>query len=209
MLIKRVILVHGFNVSDGGKGSTDKLRPGLEAQGLEVCEFDTHWRRGLIRDLISVRLDNDKRARRLARSILPGDLLIGHSNGCDLIDRANWYLACMAAPPAVACMYLNAALDRDAPLAPQVLSTWVFHTQSDRVVGLARRLIGSRWGSMGRDGYHPQKGDEFDTRYTNLTYEHHGLQDMGHSGVLRTPAGIEAILWRVKFMLQYAATVNP
>lgn len=206
MLIKRAILVHGFNVSDGGSGTTDKLRPGLEALGLEVIEFDTKWRRGLIRDLLSVRLDNDKRARRLASIIQPGDLLIGHSNGCDLIDRANWHLASMDKAPAVACIYLNPALDRDAPLAPQVLGAWVMHTPSDRIVGIARRLLGSSWGSMGRDGY---QGDSHDGRYVNISYEHHGFNGMGHSGIFHTDRGVAAIVWRANMLMQFAATIKP
>lgn len=205
MQIKRAILIHGFNVADGGASTTGLLRAGLEDLGLEVVEFETHWRPGLLRDLLSVRFGNAKRARRLAAIIRPGDLLIGHSNGCALIDQATWLLASSRgwAAPDVAAMYLNPALDVDAPLAPQVKGAWIFHTASDKIVGLASRLWKSRWGSMGRDGYRPGPTEDYDERYSNLSYEHHGIESPGHSGVFTHPAGLRSITWRVNLMLQW------
>lgn len=193
MKIKRAILAHGFNVSDGGAGSTDLLRAGLELQGIEVVEFDTKWKRGLIRDLLSVRFGNAKRARRLAKMIRPGDLLIGHSNGCALIDLATWQLADMVTPPKVAAIYLNPALDSDSDLAPQVKECLVFYTATDKTVGLARRLIASRWGAMGRDGYQAHELDDADERYINIKYENHGIMRAGHSGVFSDPKGLAVI----------------
>ncbi len=37
---KRVILIHGFNVRDGGEGSIDKLKPLLKDNGYEPIDFD-------------------------------------------------------------------------------------------------------------------------------------------------------------------------
>lgn len=114
---KRAITLHGFNVSDGGRGTTDKLHSGLE--------------------------DN-----------------------------------------------------RDAPISPGILELHVLHTPTDNVVGVARRLIGSRWGSMGRDGY---MGDP-DPRAINVSHELFGLSDTGHSGIFDTDEGIEAILSRADLL---------
>lgn len=203
MEIKRVILIHGFNVSDGGAGTTDKLRLPIEALGIEVIEFDTKWKQGLVRDLISVRMDNGKRARRLASMLQEGDLLIGHSNGCAIIDLACWQLASFDNAPKVACLYLNAALDKDAPIAPQVAAQWVFYTKSDRTVGFAAKLLGSHWGSQGRDGY---KGEE-DSRAVSFTYEHHGILNPKHSGIFHHENGINVIMFRVKTLIQYLETI--
>ena len=189
---KRAITLHGFNVSDGGRGTTDKLHSGLEDMGLEVVDFDTEWEFGIIRDLISARMGNVKRARRLARMLQPGDMLIGHSNGGCIIDIATWMVPCIP----VGAIYINPALDRDAPISPGILELHVLHTPTDNVVGVARRLIGSRWGSMGRDGY---MGDP-DPRAINVSHELFGLSDTGHSGIFDTDEGIEAILSRADLL---------
>lgn len=206
---KRAILVHGFNVSDGGAGTTDTLRAGLEAKGFEVVEFDTKWRRGLLRDLISVRMDNGKRARRLASMLQSGDILIGHSNGCAIIDMACWYLAsiCSGAPK-VGCLYLNPALDVDTPLAPQVAACWVMHSPTDKTVKKAALLFKSRWGAMGAYGYQVEKGYLPDARYVNIPYEHHGVCNVEHSGAFKTEAGRRAIIFRAATLGDFVNTCD-
>lgn len=83
MKSKRVILVHGFNVSDGGKGSIDKLIPGLEARGYEVVQFDYGYL-----DLFLVRLRTDFISKALYDIVKPNDSIICHSHGCALAAKA-------------------------------------------------------------------------------------------------------------------------
>ena len=176
----RAILVHGYNVKDGGAGTTDALRPLFEAAGYEVLEFDTGWR-----GLFMVRFGNAKRARRLARMIKPGDLLIGHSDGCNLINLASWNLANGSRPTPKLVAYVNPALDRDTQLAPQIDGAIVCHTPSDNVVKVAKLLPFHNWGSMGAYGYAEKDPSKTDVRYLNASHESMGVENSGHSGVLK------------------------
>lgn len=195
----RVILVHGFNVRDGGKGTTDGLRSHFEGEGFEVSEFDTGWR-----GLAGVRFGNAKRARRLARMIQPGDLLVGHSDGCNLINLASWHLSGSEQPKPAAVVYLNPALDHDTQLAPQVVEALVFHTHSDRIVQIASWLRFHPWGDMGRVGYHDEPVYH-DSRYNNTAYEHMGIKCPGHSGAFKRPDYLQRIFVRIQLFLQSLA----
>ena len=165
----RVFLVHGFNVSDCGAKSIDRLRPALEAAGFEVHDFDYGWR-----GLIGVRLLNEKTADKLSALIQEGDVLIGHSNGCDLIHRAivDSELDCAA-------VFINPALDTDTRFPPNLKWLDVYHNHRDTATWWARWLVFHPWGAMGRVGY---KGDDprvrnFDTMGPFLPHA------PGHSGV--------------------------
>ena len=175
----RAILVHGYNVRDGGAGTTGGLRPILEAVGYEVLEFNTGWR-----GLFMVRFGSAKRARRLARMIREGDLLIGHSDGCNLINLASWCLANGSKPTPKFVAYINPALDRDAQLAPQIHRALVCYTHSDSVVKVAKLLPFHNWGDMGAHGYAEKDPSKTDSRYVNLSHESMGVSNAGHSGAL-------------------------
>lgn len=184
----RVILVHGFNVSDGGAGTTDRFRAHYEREGFEVIEFDTHWQRGILRDLFSVRFDNVKRAQKLARLVHPGDVLVGHSNGCTIIHLMTWLIAslsCDAVTKQMLCslilIYHNPALDADAPAALNVKGRYVFHSASDGVVHLASLLYRSNWGRMGQIGYVETDYEKIDGVTQNISYDHLGIFGAHHS----------------------------
>lgn len=181
MSIQRVILVHGYNVRDDGAGTTGRMAKPLRAKGVsEVIEFNPGWR-----GLIKVRVSNQRRAQQLANLIQQGDLLIGHSDGCNLIDKACHELTSFH-PGKVNCVYFNPALDRDTALSPIVSKCLVFHTESDKVVWISKHLPFHPWGAMGRRGYKAERDTLHDDRYLNIAYEtldHHGL---GHSGVFKS-----------------------
>ena len=197
----RVILVHGFNVKDGGKGTTDGLRPYFEAKGFTVLEFDTGWR-----FLAGVRFGNGKRARRLARMIRPGDILVGHSDGCNLINLASWHQSGAKGKP-VACIYLNPALDRDTQLAPQVSAALVFYTRTDKIVAVANWLRFHPWGDMGRVGYIEKNQVYLDGRYHNIEYEHIGIEKAGHSGAFKKPQHLARIFNYIDRFIQSIESV--
>jgi len=192
----RVILVHGYNVRDEGKGSTDGLRSHFEGAGFTVIEFDTGWR-----GLAGVRWGNAKRARRLARMIRPGDLLVGHSDGCNIINLASWHLSGSSLKKPAAVVYLNPALDRDTQLAPQIVGALVFATRTDRIVQIASWLRWHPWGDMGRVGYR-DKPIYQDGRYTNTAYEHLGILRAGHSGAFLRPDYLRRIFVRIQLFIQ-------
>jgi len=188
----RVILVHGFNVRDNGKGTTDGLRIYFESEGFEVIEFDTGWR-----GLAGVRLGNKRRARKLAKMAQSGDVLIGHSDGCNLINMACWNLFDDDDVLPACVVYLNPALNNSTCLAPGVEGALVFHTPSDWVVSIARFLPFHPWGNMGNTGYQGE-----DTRYMNCAYEHLGIKSPGHSGAFKTPDYLRRVFVRIELFLQ-------
>jgi hypothetical protein len=143
MKTRRAILVHGFNVRDGGAGSIDKLEPYLLFAGFDVAQFDYGWI-----GLLGARFGTRKHARRLAAMTEPDDVAIGHSNGCNVIVEAAWRGARFAH-----VVFINPALDADTALPPQIKRADVWHSPSDRAVRFARFLWFHPWGQMGATGY--------------------------------------------------------
>lgn len=161
----RVHLLHGFNVRDAGKASTDRLKPYFYAAGYQVLDHDYGWL-----GLVGVRLLDARIAARVAASVVPGDIGCGHSNGCTILSMA----AEMGAPFA-GLVYINPALDRDTPLAPHIPFAQVYNNDGDDAVEAARFLVAHPWGDMGRVGYIGP-----DWRYQNINCSR-SLQ--GHSAL--------------------------
>lgn len=141
---RRVVLVHGFNVRDGGRGSIDRLIPHIERLGYEVVEFDYGFR-----FLLGVRFCSGSDARALAAICHPEDILIGHSNGGALIARAIE----MGAPIKHAIL-IHPALDRDwsPPALHPVEQIHVYYSGRDIATWAAQWLPWHRWGAMGTVG---------------------------------------------------------
>lgn len=146
---RRAHVVHGFNVRDGGKATTDRLHPYLAGAGFEVVDEDYGWI-----GLLGVRLFNGPLARGIAdRAILNSNagvkpVGIGHSNGCAILARA----ADLGAP-FEALVLINPALDAERVIAPQVRQVHVYHSRHDAAVRTARWLRWHEWGDMGARGY--------------------------------------------------------
>lgn len=196
---QRAIIVHGFNVSDGGKSTTGRLAA-LMHRNYTVIRFKTQWKRGLLRDLWSVRHRNEKRAKALASIIRPGDLLIGHSNGCALIDMALHQLASLH-PATVKVAYFNPALDKDAPLAANVEKCLLFYTPSDHTVWKAKLLPFHPWGEAGRTGYKAKDESLCDPRYESISYESLGYANLKHSGVFKNYQAAKTCLKQIETKL--------
>lgn len=163
----RVWFIHGFNVFDGGKGSIGKLRPYFENEGFETVGFDYGWR-----GLIGVRLLNDDTAEDLFQQLEPGDILVGHSNGCDLIRRVS-----LISEDVIGAVLINPALDRDAEFGPWLKWIDVLYNTHDWATWFAEWLLFHPWGSMGRYGY---TGDDPRVRQHDTT-----RWAKGHSGVFK------------------------
>jgi hypothetical protein len=148
----KIHVIHGIRTRDSRR-SIGRIAPYFEQEGYEVVVHDygyiraleTYWR-------------NRKIAARIAKSVGPGDVLIGHSNGCDIIRRI-----AAGGTRFTGAVLFNAALDRDTKFAAGIDWIDVYHTHGDRIVTLARLLPWHSWGSMGREGY---KGS--DPRVTNI-----------------------------------------
>lgn len=170
----RVILIHGFNVRDGGAGSILTLAPYFEAAGYRVKRF----RYGFT-FLLGVRFLCRRFARLLYDMAEDGDIVVAHSNGC--------LIAMMAAEMDAEfshMVFLNPALDRDCPLPAGVGRLDVWHSPSDLAVRAARWLLFHRWGDMGAIGYRGLH----DKRIRSFNKERDfPISSRGHSDVFTEP----------------------
>lgn len=175
-----VYLLHGFNVGDGGKNTIARLEPYLP--GTEVLH--AYGWVGLIR----LRCVNARTVQELEREVQPGDVVVGHSNGCLIA----WELSRRVHLGAVVC--INPALRRDT-LWSSDTPVLCLHNSTDWVVQLGRwwgrltSLGGIRphgWGAAGRYGFDPQENVAcWDTA---APYWPHPVK--GHSGVFKDPEAL-------------------
>ncbi len=150
----KVWLIHGFNVSDSGAGTTDRLNKYVSSRGNHAREFDYGWI-----GLLGARFGNRRIATRLVDAVLTDDeeldprpIGIGHSNGCAILHMASHMGA-----PFKKLIYINPALNKDAVPGKQVEEVHIWHSPSDKAVRFARFLPWHTWGEMGATGY---RGDD-------------------------------------------------
>lgn len=148
-----VILVHGFNVYDGGRKSTAKLRPFFAEHNIPYLMVEY-----VHSNPFSSRVKNDNVAKLLTDACTNANkagyrvAAVGHSNGCAIISVATKkYMA-----PIERCIYINPALEKHTCPGKQVQQFDVWHSPGDRAVKLSKWLPFSSarpWGEMGATGY--------------------------------------------------------
>jgi hypothetical protein len=162
--MKIALLVHGFNVFDGGVATVGKLRPFLANAGVPYIMFDY----GLL-GVIGTYRKNKKLAACVADACWTAYAsghevyAFGHSNGCAILD----YAANIHNAPIHKSVYINPALEKDKVLGAGVKALDVWYSPSDRPVRLSKYLPLHPWGEMGRTGYR----GVVDTRITNYNKE--------------------------------------
>lgn len=157
-------LVHGFNVTDGGKETTDTLIPFFEENKASVVQHDY----GFL-EFFGVLRRNKKIAEKLAKSVGFGDIGMGHSNGCAILVKAARQGAKFNK-----LILVNPALDKNVKFPKHINEIHVFHTKHDKAVVMAkwsRKLVFWRknflWGEMGNKGY-----QGLDKRVVNYDVSH-------------------------------------
>lgn len=144
------LLVHGFNVSDGGENTVGRFRPYFIARGWDTITFQMGWM-----GLIQVYTQNHQHAKRLAEAARNAHergtevIALGHSNGCAVLHLATTEYDA----PIQRMAYINPALEHHLAPAPQVERLDVWHSPSDRPVKWSRLMPFSLWGAMGAVGY--------------------------------------------------------
>lgn len=146
------ILVHGFNVWDGGKATVGKLRPFFAQYKIPYLMLNYGWF-GIGRTY----LKNRDIARRLAQAVdsaklreLKGPLiLVGHSNGCAIIYDACKYFGAEVDK----AVFINPALDKDVAVPTEMKRLDVWFSPSDKPVKWSKYLPFHPWGEMGCVGY--------------------------------------------------------
>ncbi|MEJ1402648.1 MAG: hypothetical protein RPU73_02030 [Candidatus Sedimenticola sp. (ex Thyasira tokunagai)] len=142
--MSRVILVHGFNVADGGKKTIDRLIPCLIERRRHVVQYDYGYR-----FLLGVRLRSKEDARGLMDIYRPGDIVIGHSNGAHLIA-----LAIEMGMPVKRAIMIHPALNKDwrPPYDHPIEEIHVYYSGKDVATWMAKFLPFHKWGAMGTVG---------------------------------------------------------
>ncbi len=144
---KLAILVHGFNVRDGGRDTVGMLAPFFTEAGYDVIIL----RYGLF-GFFRVYRKNDKiakRVRQIAKSAKAAGYTVaavGHSNGCDILHRA----ANKHGAPIDHLTFVNPALGKS--MAP-IGACDVWYNAEDKAVKWAKLLPKHPWGEMGATGY--------------------------------------------------------
>lgn len=144
------ILIHGFNVRDGGKESIGKLQSYLETRGVDCIVVDYHWL-----GVFGTYAKNNKIAKRIAKAAKAAKaghrnvIALGHSNGCAILNIATKkYMA-----PIDRLLYVNPALDRDQSPGSYVKEWHVWYSPGDLPVKIGKLLPKHPWGEMGAKGY--------------------------------------------------------
>jgi hypothetical protein len=144
-----VILVHGFNVKDGGVGSVGKLKPFFEKTGCTAEMFDYGWF-----GLFHTRWNNGSVAERLNERVLDLKsighkvIVVGHSNGATITHLSAQKHQC----PIDRAVYINPALDHDIKIPESIKEVDVWHNPHDRIVTLSKFRLFHLWGEAGRYG---------------------------------------------------------
>jgi hypothetical protein len=155
----KVHVVHGILCRPGCSGLLN-LVPYLRAAGLD-CRVPDY---GLI-TAVETNVANPLIRRTLLPYIEPGDLYIGHSNGC-----AIGYELLKLGAPLAGVTFINGALKRDISLPAPPTPSWldVYYNEGDdatvaAVIGAKLGLTDPVWGEMGHAGYAGA-----DARVTNI-----------------------------------------
>jgi hypothetical protein len=146
--MNKTVLVHGFNVRDGGKRSVDTLAPMLEALGhnVDLDEADYgYW--SLFKIYFGAKGSVYKR---LQAAFEDADLIVTHSNGANFAIQALRRMERDNKKRVV--VHLSPALKRNTPAPPNIIMQYVYHTLSDFAVRLSTYLPFLPWGRMGSHG---------------------------------------------------------
>ena len=144
-----VYLVHGWR----SRGEyMDRLAIGLRGKGYaaRVIKYgQTFWRGETEQASFDAVVQ-------LTKAVRKGDVVIGHSNGCNVTHDA-----LRVGLIAETCIFLSPALDESISsidYMPTLRRVHVWFTKKDWAVWLAKFVPSSDWGAMGRYGY--QGNDE-------------------------------------------------
>ena len=158
----RALLIHGWRVRDPAR-SIGRLVEPLQLLGYEVVMLRYGYVLGRARTAFAVR----KFAKCWAARTRPGDVVIGHSNGCTLAFEMSHYGSL-----ADTHVWINPSLDTDVVPGRSVRRVLVIYNPGDWVVRIGAQLVrNSVWGPMGFRGY-VANGDPFgpDPRYTSVEH---------------------------------------
>jgi hypothetical protein len=179
----KIVIVHGFNVYDGGAGSIDRIIPYLlQMFPNAVIDADnTDYKHGLIK----VRFFSKKTVSKIADTISDADVVITHSNGANYTMKALKLLKKQNREnEQLHITHISPALNRKQKLHRYKFRRIdVLFSKSDRVVWLSRWLPFHAWGNAGQRGLITTDkrygGHEFDGTYHSGWFSTLSLPTLG------------------------------
>lgn len=166
-MFRKITIVHGIHTND-----TDGWMYYIRDRFTEAGWDARVWTYGNV-NALTTRLFNPGRADNLAAILEPGEVVLGHSNGCTLT-----YMASQKVPLGGAIL-LNPALDRDKVVAPPCPWINLYKNKFDVAVKLAGFIPKHPWGPQGREGLLID-----DSRYYTVETSEEYPFAIGHSGIL-------------------------
>ena len=163
----KIVLIHGFNVKDGGRNTVDKLAPHLREAGYTVETDEADY--GFF-SLWMVRFAKHSAVLRIANALKSADIVISHSNGSNYENMALRLLD--QHKKEYVSFRLSPALNRKTPYPVSVKRGFVFHTMSDFWVWVSGFLPFHPWGRMGQRGYSGQDSRIINRDFTDLIRGH-------------------------------------
>jgi hypothetical protein len=157
-MTKRVVLIPGFNIQDGGAATIDQLADLLEGDGWELDRDEAdygYW--NLWKIIMFKGKARQDVLERIVGAIEKADLVVAHSNGCNFGDQALDMLP-EKYKHTKTVVWISAALDTHHPVPDAVERMLVLSTPWDIWVRLASYIPFNTWGRMGSSGY---KGDDW------------------------------------------------
>lgn len=203
-----VLSIHGINVTDEGAGTTAKFSNIFTKNGAFFEIVGYRW--VAIPDKTNKRIGKYL-AERIAYHKTNGKtvVVIGHSNGCAIMD----YASQIGAMPADIYCYLNPAVEKDRE--PQgVKWTLVWHTEDDHVVWWSRLLslvtfnsVKARpWGEMGKTGYKGKHKNVINFEYSNKNL--FNPAGSGHSGIFQKFDHFEKLVFQAVMQATEETDIN-
>lgn len=141
----RIVLVHGFNVADGGERTVDRLAPFLIDAGHDVDKDEADY--GLF-SLWMVRFRKHSAIVRIAKALQKADAVITHSNGANYAMKALKFVSGRK----LVVIHLSPAVNRKASFPEAVKRAIVYFTRTDFWVWLSGFIPLHPWGRMGYAG---------------------------------------------------------
>ena len=164
----KIVLIHGLNVWDGGKGSIDLLKPllyGLEpGTVVDATSADYGWQE-LFR--VSYFWWVGDTIPKIARALEDADIVITHSNGANYCMKALRLIN----NPKLKIIHLSPALNKNYKFKEVFQSCDILYSRSDRIVWLAALIPFSRLGKMGNVGATTRDMRVRNNHQVDLTYK--------------------------------------
>ena len=164
----RLVLVHGFNVRDGGANTVDRLAPYFVRRGHQVDIDDADY--GYF-GLWAVRFRKRSAVVRILGALEKADVVISHSNGSNYANKAAKLLSHREGRE-IREVRLSPALNRSTACARRVKVCYVFHTLNDFWTWAAGFLPWHPWGRQGWRGYQGQDPRLINFDYSDLVRGH-------------------------------------